>query len=81
MLKIAPPNDRVFAQLGVAIAHILTEEHVDDVTTALNLIDAVDGDILSALKAIANKLDARYQSFLKVFGTERVSAESRLVTI
>jgi IS5 family transposase len=32
---------------GVIIAEALTEGHVDDATTALHLIDAVDGDIAS----------------------------------
>lgn len=32
---------------GVIVAETLTEGHVDDATTALHLIDAVDGDIAS----------------------------------
>ena len=35
------------ARSGVIVAQALTEGHVDDATTALRLIDAVDGDIVS----------------------------------
>ena len=47
---------------GVIVAQALTDAHVDDATTAVNLIPAVDGDISSVTAAAAYDTIAVYEA-------------------